>query len=94
MTVTMNPGFLLINGVNFDWLDPADLKDGFTEAERQHKDFSKFFKRYFIEEVSGRKWGVQHMDQNFEIHTGRDFVGLFIEIDKKRYKIDWDATTP
>ena len=41
---------LSINGVNFDWLDPASLRVGFTEEERRHENFTKFFKRYFVDD--------------------------------------------
>ena len=50
---------LFINGINFNMLDPAGLKAGFTEEERCDPDFTKFFKRYFIPvDENERKWGL------------------------------------
>ena len=41
----------------------------FTEEDRLHADFTKFFKQQFTLDMENRvmKWGVQHMGQNLEI---------------------------
>ena len=50
---------LSINGVNFHMLDPENLKDGFTEIQKCHPDFTKFFKRYFfLADENVQKWGL------------------------------------
>ena len=50
MALTLNEGsILMINGVDIRELQYAKvkIKETFTEEERSHEDFTKFFKRYF-----------------------------------------------
>ena len=38
------------------------------EEIRKHEDFKKFFKRFWIkEDDGGYKYGIRHMEENFEI---------------------------
>ena len=41
---------ILINGVKFEKLIHLNFKDPFTEEERNHEDFSKFYRRIISED--------------------------------------------
>ena len=43
MRFTFDEPRILINGINFDSLLHLKFKDAFTEEQRRHKDFTKFF---------------------------------------------------
>ena len=58
MRFTLDHSGILINGVNFDGLLHVNKKDAFTEEDRRHEDFKKFFKRYDYKESDFHRFSI------------------------------------